>query len=272
MVIRRAVANGSNGQLMPLPHVIEASTTAETSTVSPLTNLTSVAAGGRSRTSSISLPSTPTTKATTPTVSIVPKPTMRVTQKTAGAMHTFCINKLTTLDHAKRALKRATKWYAEEKKRPEGLSSVQIAEKVKKQYDGVGPHPATICRYVNANLVGMSPLKPGVKGDIPVSVFKSLCIAVMSFVRIEQINSRQGNITNNENQHHTVLRHDYWMKMLQRVLLADEDVTASSSGYGEESLKRIRDSDATERSDGATSRDNNNNSGVQGLENGTIEG
>jgi hypothetical protein len=39
-----------------------------------------------------------------------------------------------------------------------------------------------------------------------------------------------------------------------------------------ESLKRIRDVDATERSDGATSRDNNNNSGVQGLENGTIEG
>ncbi len=39
-----------------------------------------------------------------------------------------------------------------------------------------------------------------------------------------------------------------------------------------ESLKRIRDSDATERSDGATSRDNNNNSGGQGLENGTIEG
>ena len=39
-----------------------------------------------------------------------------------------------------------------------------------------------------------------------------------------------------------------------------------------ESLKRIRDADATERSDGTTSRDNNNNSGVQGLEYGTIEG
>ena len=49
MVIRRAVAKGSNGQLMPPPNVIEASMTAETSTVSPLTNQTSVAAGGRSR-------------------------------------------------------------------------------------------------------------------------------------------------------------------------------------------------------------------------------
>jgi hypothetical protein len=110
-------------------------------------------------------------------------------------MHKFRINRLATSDHAKRALKRATKWYAEEKKKHEGLSLVQIAEKVKKQYDGVGPHHATIRRYVNTNLVGMSPLKPGVKGDVRVSVFKSLCVAVTSFVCIEQINSRQGNIT-----------------------------------------------------------------------------
>jgi hypothetical protein len=34
MVIRRAVANGSIGQLMPLPHVIEAPTTADKSNVS----------------------------------------------------------------------------------------------------------------------------------------------------------------------------------------------------------------------------------------------
>ena len=39
-----------------------------------------------------------------------------------------------------------------------------------------------------------------------------------------------------------------------------------------ESLKRVRDADATERSNGATSRDNNDNSGVQGLENGVIRG
>jgi hypothetical protein len=66
---------------------------------------------------------------------------------------------------------------------------------MKKEYDGVGPHPATICCCVNANLVGMSPLKPGVKGDVPVSVFKSLCVALTSFVCIQQINSHQGNIT-----------------------------------------------------------------------------
>jgi len=39
-----------------------------------------------------------------------------------------------------------------------------------------------------------------------------------------------------------------------------------------ESLKRVRDADAEERSNGATSRDNNDNSGVQGLVNGAIMG
>ncbi len=107
-------------------------------------------------------------------------------------MHKFRVNRLATSDHRKRALKRAMKWYAEEKKKTNGLSSVQIAEKAKKEYGGVGPHPATIRRYVNANLVGMSPLKPGVTGDVPVSVFKSLCVALTSYVRIQQINSRQG--------------------------------------------------------------------------------
>ncbi len=59
------------------------------------------------------------TMATMPTaVSIVPKPTMRVMQKTVGAMHKFCINRLAMSDHAKRALKRATMGYAEEKKSP----------------------------------------------------------------------------------------------------------------------------------------------------------
>jgi len=47
-------------------------------------------------------------------------------------------------DHAKCALKRATKWYAKEKNKTGGLSSLQIEAKVKKEFDGVGPHAATI--------------------------------------------------------------------------------------------------------------------------------
>ena len=47
-------------------------------------------------------------------------------------------------------------------------------------------------RYVNANLQGMSPLKIGVKGDIPPSSFNSLYLAFESYVRIMQINSKSG--------------------------------------------------------------------------------
>ena len=86
-------------------------------------------------------------------------------------------------------------WYARKSKKPDGLSSYEIAEKVRKEFDGVGPHAATIRKYVNANLQGMSPLKCGVKGDVPAWAFKALCLAFESYVRIQQLNSRQNEIT-----------------------------------------------------------------------------
>ena len=81
------------------------------------------------------------------------------------------VNKLAMSDFAKHALKRAKKWYARERNIPGGLSSYQIEKKVKLEYSGVGPNASTIRRYVSANLQGMSPLKIGVKGDIPPSSF-----------------------------------------------------------------------------------------------------
>ena len=62
-------------------------------------------------------------------------------------------------------------------KKTDGKSSYKIARLVKFEYDGVGLHPTTIWRYVKENLAGMSPLKPGVKGDVSPSVFSSLCTA-----------------------------------------------------------------------------------------------
>ncbi len=94
------------------------------------------------------------------------------------------MNKLAQSDFAKCALKRATKWYAREVKKEDGLSSYEISKRVKSKYNGIRPHPAMIRPYVNANLVGMSPLKPGVMGDVPASSFKLLCVAFESYVRI----------------------------------------------------------------------------------------
>jgi hypothetical protein len=103
-----------------------------------------------------------------------------------------------------------------------GLSSYQIKRKVKQEFDGVGPNASTICCYVHANLQGMYPLKHGVQGDIPPCVFKLLCIAFESFVRIMQINSKEGEITFKKlsARINAVLRHDYKQKMLQSILLA----------------------------------------------------
>jgi hypothetical protein len=132
------------------------------------------------------------------------------------------VNKLATSDFAKCALKRATKWYARERNIPGGLSSYQIKKKVKQEYSGVGPHATTIRRYVNANLQGFSPLKIGVRGDIPSSSFQSLCLAFESYVRIMPINSKEGVITFKKlsAKINAVLRHNYRQKMLQRVLLS----------------------------------------------------
>ena len=73
-----------------------------------------------------------------------PKPKLRLIRKLAGGMQKFRINKLAASDHAKCALKIATKWYAKEKNKTGGLSSLQIEAKVKKEFNGVGPHAATI--------------------------------------------------------------------------------------------------------------------------------
>ena len=112
---------------------------------------------------------------------------------------------------------------------------------MKKEYDGVGPSYVIIKRYVNANLAGMSPLKHGVKGDVPLCQFKSLCVAFQSFVRIQQLNSRQGEVTYKKlaARINALLRHDYRQKMLQRILVATaSDLDASTMHIAED--RRVR--------------------------------
>ncbi len=102
---------------------------------------------------------------------------------------------------------------------------------MKTEYNSVGPHAATICCCINANLVGMSLLKIGVKGDVPTGAFKLLCLAFESYIWIWQINSHKGKITYKKLalRINTVMRHNYWQEMLQRVLLArTKDLDAST--------------------------------------------
>jgi hypothetical protein len=145
MTIRRSFAKKAP------PDSIDTATAA-TTTVSPLTTVRGDPSTQGTTTTPRTPPRTPTTP-TTPTTpdgtwATQPKPKQRLIRKSAGGMQKFRINKLAASDHAKRALKRATSWYAKELKKTGGLSSYQIAAKVKKEFDGVGPHAATIRRYM----------------------------------------------------------------------------------------------------------------------------
>jgi hypothetical protein len=73
------------------------------------------------------MPTTPTTPEGTRTTR--PKPKKKLIRMTAGAMQKFCVNKLVALDHAKHALKRATKWYAAEKKSPVDCCQLRLKKR-----------------------------------------------------------------------------------------------------------------------------------------------
>ena len=146
MTIRRSLAaqKATGGKVAPPPPYVIDTVTAAATTVLPLTNQMSTVRGGPSMptTTPPRTPTTPTTPGgTRPTW---PKPKQRLIRKSAGGRQKFRINKLAASDHAKCALKIATNWYAKEKNKTGGLSSLQIEAKVKKEFDGVGPHAATI--------------------------------------------------------------------------------------------------------------------------------
>ena len=102
-----------------------------------------------------------------------PRPTAQAKQKDR-------CNKLKVAVHAKKAHKRATSFYASELKKPKGerLSADAVSKIVKKEYDGHGPSARSIQRYVNDNnIIGLSPVKMGSRGNIPPWAYSSLqCI------------------------------------------------------------------------------------------------
>ena len=142
MAVRRSFAKANGGKaIAPPPSVINALTVGMT-TVLPLTG----------QITEVGTPMTPTPPPMTPTLpaggmqttQTWAKPNQKLIRKSAVGMQKFWINKLEALDHAKLAPKRATRWYAQEKDKPGGLSLLQIAKKVKQEYDGFGPSHDTI--------------------------------------------------------------------------------------------------------------------------------
>lgn len=97
------------------------------------------------------------------------------------------------------AHKAATTTYDEERKKEDGMgmSVRKVATKIKSEF-GVGPSATTIHRYVaDLGLVGQSPMKMGPVGQLPPVVYKALCTAISSKLRINQLNAK-GSFTINK--------------------------------------------------------------------------
>jgi len=109
MAVRHAREKADGGKRKALPpNLIDVPTVG--SAVSPMTAAVS---GG---TSTNSPPSTPKMPSSTRSTQSTSKSKMKRIRRSSQAMQKVRMNKLAMSDHSKRALKRATKWYAREKK------------------------------------------------------------------------------------------------------------------------------------------------------------
>ena len=127
-----------------------------------------------------------------------PKPTLDAIRLTAKGKAKDVNNKKLDSAHYLAALKTATKMYYEELQKPKGeirLSAEEVEKIIKARFDEIGPSARTITRYVNDySLVGSSPVKHGSPGTLPDWAFESLCVALESYISINQVNQ---NCTNN---------------------------------------------------------------------------
>ena len=234
MAVRRAYEKAAGARKsVPLAVSVAASRTGRTgSSLSPMTEPTTAT------TDASAAPRTPEQD----DAAIQLKPKRKQIRHTASGMQQRRVNKYDVDDHSKKAFKRATSWYQNEVgKKSKGLSSREIAEKVKVEFDGVGPSATTLQRYINNGIAGQSPLKPGVKSNIPKWAYKSLTVAFESYVRINQLNRRDDVLTLKKlvAKINKAMNHDYRSKLLNRVLLdTAKYLDASKMEYCED--RRIR--------------------------------
>ena len=94
-------------------------------------------------------------------------------------------------DYYKHAHKAATMLSSEQLKIEGGMSVREVEKNIKSHFRGVGPSKETIHHHViNLKSVGKSPKKRGPEGNIPSHVYKALCIAFATKIRICQLNAK----------------------------------------------------------------------------------
>ena len=106
--------------------------------------------------------------------------------------------------HASASHKRTTTILAEERKKPKGRSAQNVCDQIEREY-GVKLSRHTLNRYFKDGNIGSSPLRNGFPGTIPEFVFKNLCTAIESYMKINQLNG-QSVENSRKNLHNRVMK------------------------------------------------------------------
>ena len=163
----------------------------------PPEQLIAAAASSGTTPSSISMASTSTTKSSASAMSKAIG--LEPTRKTAKAKQKHRRNRRRIRNQLDKATDEAISWYAREQQRPVGekrKSADEISRLVKKANHGIGPAGRTIRMYVNERGLTSGPaLRAGNKGTIPPGVFITLCSALETYVKINQLNGKGGEAT-----------------------------------------------------------------------------
>jgi hypothetical protein len=126
MAFRRAYEKAIGAQ-KNVPSAVSVTKSKRTgSSLSPMTELTATTASAA--------PQTPVQDDGADVV-IQPKPKPGQIRNTASGMQKRRVNKFDATDHSKRAFKRAMSWYKREQEKSYGLSSREIAKRVKLEFD-----------------------------------------------------------------------------------------------------------------------------------------
>ncbi len=116
---------------------------------------------------------------------IIPKP-----RSTATAKQFIRRAKMKAKKKYDKVFKKATLLYQAEKAKTKGLSASMVSDMMFNKYD-IKICNRKIQRYVKKNIVGASPVRRGPQGNVKPVVYKNLCMAFESYLRINQINARQ---------------------------------------------------------------------------------
>ena len=115
--------------------------------------------------------------------------------------------------------KQATTIYAEKKAKPHGKSAGEVSNQIKEVF-GVQLSSQKIQRYVKNEDIGTSHRKLGNPGTILSFVFQTLCIAMETFMKINQVNGK--NMENSRKKLHNCVLKVMGKEKVVRMNLLDQ--------------------------------------------------